>query len=64
MNHFRFYAPDFEKPIKDSYFEFDERSVKNYRVLDADAPREGVANPPALPVVPPPAAAPPPPAKK
>jgi outer membrane lipoprotein carrier protein len=59
VNHFRFFAPDFDKPIKDSYFEFDERSVKNYRVLDADAPRDGAANPPALPAVPPP---PPPPA--
>ena len=37
----RFFAPDFEKPIKDAYFEFDERSVKNYRVIDADAPKEG-----------------------
>ena len=36
INHFRFYQPDFEKPIKDSWFEFDERSVKNYRVVDAD----------------------------
>ena len=66
VNHFRFYAPDFEKPIKDTYFEFDERSVKNYRVLDADAPRDGAANPPALPAVPAPAAPPPaapPPAK-
>lgn len=65
VNHFRFFAPDFDKPIKDSYFEFDERSVKNYRILDADAPRDGAgaANPPALPAVPPPAAAAPP-AKK
>jgi outer membrane lipoprotein carrier protein len=58
VNHFRFYAPDFEKPIKDSYFEFDERSVKNYRVIDADTSRDGLAgtgaaNPPALPAVPP-----------
>jgi outer membrane lipoprotein carrier protein len=43
INHFRFYAPDFEKPIKDSYFEFDERSVKNYRVTDADASPGGIA---------------------
>lgn len=43
VNHFRFYAPDFEKPIKDSYFEFDERSVKNYRVIDADTSRDGLA---------------------
>ena len=36
VNHFRFFAPDFQKPIKDSWFEFDERSVKNYRIVDAD----------------------------
>ena len=66
VNHFRFFAPDFEKPIKDAYFEFDERSVKNYRVIDADAPKEGtggdasapsgaaVKNAPPLPAVPPP----------
>jgi outer membrane lipoprotein carrier protein len=36
VNHFRFFAPDFEKQIKDSWFEFDERSVKNYRIIDAD----------------------------
>jgi outer membrane lipoprotein carrier protein len=57
VNHFRFYAPDFEKPIKDSYFEFDERSVKNYRVIDADSPRDGIAGsgaaPPAAPKLPP-----------
>ena len=34
VNHFRFFAPDFEKPIKNAYFEFDERSVKNYRVIE------------------------------
>ena len=38
MNHFRFFAPDFEKPIKDAWFEFDERSVPNYRIVDADQP--------------------------
>jgi outer membrane lipoprotein carrier protein len=54
VNHFRFFAPDFEKPIKDSYFEFDERSVKSYRVIDADAPKDnGAPNPPPLPAVPP-----------
>ncbi|HEU4730683.1 MAG TPA: outer membrane lipoprotein carrier protein LolA [Kofleriaceae bacterium] len=59
VNHFRFFAPDFEKPIKSSYFEFDERSVKNYRVIDGDAPRgDGAAYPPPLPPVPPPPAAP------
>jgi outer membrane lipoprotein carrier protein len=66
VNHFRFFAPDFEKPIKGTYFEFDERSVKNYRVIDADAPKEGagseapaasgapVKTVPPLPAVPPP----------
>ena len=36
VNHFRFFTPDFEKPIKDSWFEFSETSVKNYRIIDAD----------------------------
>lgn len=35
-NHFHFYAPDFEKPIKDSWFQFDPASVKSYRIVDAD----------------------------
>jgi len=72
VNHFRFYAPDFEKPIEDRYFEFDERSVKSYRVIDADAPRDGLAGaggmapPPPAPKAPPaaPAAKPPAPAPK
>lgn len=65
VNHFRFFAPDFEKPIKDSLFEFDERSVKNYRVIDADASRDGLAGtgglvpPAAPPAKAPPKAAPP-----
>lgn len=37
-NHFQFFSPDFEKPIKDSWFEFHETSVKNYRIIDGDAP--------------------------
>jgi outer membrane lipoprotein carrier protein len=37
VNHFRFFAPDFAKEIKDSWFEFDERSVKSYRIVDADS---------------------------
>lgn len=36
VNHFRFFTPDFQKPIKDSWFEFDEKSVKDYRIVDAD----------------------------
>ena len=61
VNHFRFFAPDFEKPIKDSYFEFDERSVKNYRVIDADSSRDGLAGTGGLapPAKPPAKAAPP-----
>jgi hypothetical protein len=50
VNHFHFYAPDFEKPIKDSWFEFDERSVKNYQVIDGDAPVKPVPPAPAAPV--------------
>jgi len=37
VNHFRFFTPDFVKPIKDTWFEFDEKSVKDYRIVDADA---------------------------
>jgi len=62
VNHFRFYAPDFEKPIKDTWFEFDEKSVKNYRIVDADqqgnAPAgsgSAIAPAPALPAPPSPA---------
>jgi outer membrane lipoprotein carrier protein len=35
-NHFRFFAPDFQKPIQEKWFEFDDKSVKNYRIIDAD----------------------------
>jgi len=51
-NQFEFFAPDFEKAQKDTIFEFDERSVKNYRIIDADA-QQGSGAPAALP--PPPA---------
>ena len=44
VNHFRFYRPDFQTQVKDSYFEFDERSVKNYRVIDADSPRDNTGS--------------------
>jgi hypothetical protein len=43
VNHFRFFEPNFEKPVKDSYFEFDERTLKNYRVIDGDATQGGLA---------------------
>ncbi|MFN0251630.1 MAG: LolA family protein [Kofleriaceae bacterium] len=44
VNHFRFFTPDFKKPIKDTWFEFDEKSVKDYRIVDADA-QQGSAAP-------------------
>ncbi|HEY5947779.1 MAG TPA: outer membrane lipoprotein carrier protein LolA [Kofleriaceae bacterium] len=56
VNQFEFFAPDFEKDVKDSIFEFDERSVKNYRIIDADQAQGSGAPPAALP----PAALPPP----
>jgi outer membrane lipoprotein carrier protein len=67
VNHFRFFAPDFEKPIKDTWFEFDKSSVKNYRIVNADeeaakasgasAGSGSAAMPPKLPAVPAPAPA-------
>jgi outer membrane lipoprotein carrier protein len=57
VNNFRFYAPDFEKPIKASWFEFDKNSVKNYRIIDADqqtTPAAGSAAP--APIAPAPVA--------
>jgi len=47
VNHFRFFAPDFEEPLKDAWFEFDPRSVPNYRVVDADQPPPKEAPAPA-----------------
>jgi outer membrane lipoprotein carrier protein len=41
VNQFMFFAPDFKTQIKESWFEFDERSVKNYRVVDADQQGQG-----------------------
>jgi outer membrane lipoprotein carrier protein len=52
VNHFRFYAPDFAKEIKDTWFEFDKRSVKSYRVVDADAQGGRGAPAPATPATP------------
>jgi outer membrane lipoprotein carrier protein len=50
VNHFQFFAPDFQKPVKDSWFEFDPRSVTNYRVIDADqaAANQQASSPPAM----------------
>lgn len=47
VNHFRFFAPDFAQEIKEGWFEFDERSVKNYRIVDADSQGSGGAPAPA-----------------
>jgi outer membrane lipoprotein carrier protein len=55
VNHFMFYAPDFEKAIKETSFEFDERSVKNYRMIDADQQQGSGAPAPAPAALPPPA---------
>ncbi|HEY5925921.1 MAG TPA: outer membrane lipoprotein carrier protein LolA [Kofleriaceae bacterium] len=58
-NQFAFYTPDFEKAQKDTIFEFDERSVKNYRIIDADQQQQqqgsaaGSAAPPAPKPAPP-----------
>jgi outer membrane lipoprotein carrier protein len=49
VNHFLFFAPDFEKPISDKWFEFDERSVKNYRGVDADQQGSGSGVPAPTP---------------
>jgi hypothetical protein len=51
VNHFRFFSPDFQKEIKDTWFEFDERSVKNYRIVDADSQARGAPAPPPNPPV-------------
>ncbi|HEY3805663.1 MAG TPA: outer membrane lipoprotein carrier protein LolA [Kofleriaceae bacterium] len=40
VNHFQFHRPDFEKPIKDSAFEFDQRAVPSYQIIDADQPQK------------------------
>jgi outer membrane lipoprotein-sorting protein len=51
VNHFQFYAPDFQKPIDSKKtFEFDDKSVPNYRIVDGDAPQkapDGAAPAPA-----------------
>lgn len=39
-NHFRFYSPDTEKPIKDEWFVFNASAFKNYRVVEPDQAAE------------------------
>jgi len=36
VNHFHFFSPDWDTPVKDSWFEFTEKSLPSYRVIDAD----------------------------
>jgi outer membrane lipoprotein carrier protein len=43
VNQFRFFEPDFEKGQQDSWFEFDAKSVKDYRIIDADAQKPAAA---------------------
>jgi outer membrane lipoprotein carrier protein len=38
VNQFQFFEPDFKKHLKDTIFVFNPASVKNYRIIDADAP--------------------------
>ncbi len=66
VNSFMFYTPDFEKAVKPGIFEFDERSVKNYRIVDADAQGAGSGAAPGAtaPSVPAPMGPTPAPAKK
>jgi outer membrane lipoprotein carrier protein len=45
VNHFRFFAPDFDSPIKDSWFEFNEKSLPTYHVMDADQAQGSAAKP-------------------
>ena len=53
VNQFMFFAPDFDKAQKETIYEFDERSVKNYRIIDADQQQnQGSAAPQAAPIGP------------
>jgi outer membrane lipoprotein carrier protein len=54
VNHFRFFAPDFQKEIAPSAFEFDERSVKskNYRIVDADQQQQAAGSAAPAPLKP------------
>lgn len=52
-NQFEFFAPNFERAMKDSIFEFSETSVKNYRIIDADQQQQGGGAAPAPAALPP-----------
>jgi outer membrane lipoprotein-sorting protein len=60
INHFRFFEPDFETAQNAAWCEFDPKSVKSYRVVDADQPEgkdgKAPAAPGAVPAAPAPAA--------
>jgi outer membrane lipoprotein carrier protein len=59
VNHFQFFQPDFDKPIKDSWFEFNPDSVnKTYRIVNGDAPQPAPAGSAAGSAAPAPAPAP------
>ncbi len=38
VNNFRFYEPDFDKAVKDTWFKFDkkDKAIKNYRIITDD----------------------------
>ena len=36
VNHFRFYEPDFDKSVADKSFQFDKKSVPDYRIVADD----------------------------
>jgi outer membrane lipoprotein carrier protein len=40
-NHFRFFSPDIKAPVQDSWFVFNEKQFKNYRVVEGEAPPAG-----------------------
>jgi outer membrane lipoprotein carrier protein len=60
VNQFRFFEPDFVKEVDPKWFEFNEASVKNYRMIDADQPppNQGSAPAPGVPSPMPPMPAP------
>lgn len=50
-NHFKFYEPNFKASVKADWFEFNEKSptVKNFRIVDGDAPEKGDKTPAQTP---------------